>query len=98
MCADVRLTRVRIGWSIPLPGPFRLSGSLGRSRRRRVYHGTLPGWKCWHAHRHPEQARACARREAQRRHRDPGRKAHPLLQPTVRDAVITWRHNRQRRP
>ena len=26
---------MRIGWSIPLPGPFRVSGSVGRSGRRR---------------------------------------------------------------
>ena len=35
---------MRLGWSIPLPGPFRLSGTIWRSKRRRPgYHGTLPG-------------------------------------------------------
>lgn len=98
MRGHVRLTRMRIGWSIPLPGPFRLSGTLWRSgRRRRVYHGTLPGWKCRHRHSRPDLARACAQREAQRRRRDPARKAHPLMQPTVRDAAATWRYNRQQR-
>jgi hypothetical protein len=62
---------MRLGWSIPLPGPFRLGGTIWRSRPRRrrtsVYHGTLPGWKCPHDHRRPDTAQACARREATRR-------------------------------
>ena len=57
----------RLGWSIPLPGPFRLSGTLWRSKRRRGYHGTLPGWKCPHAHSRMDLAVDCARREARRR-------------------------------
>lgn len=61
---------MRLGWSIPLPGPFRLSGTVWRSKRRRkgrVYHGTLPGWKCPHNHTREDTAVACARREARRR-------------------------------
>lgn len=60
---------MRLGWSIPLPGPFRLSGTIWRSRRRRgrVYHGTLPGWQCPHGHRREDTAVACAQREQRRR-------------------------------
>ncbi len=60
---------MRLGWSVPLPGPFRLSGTVWRSRRRRreVWHGTLPGWKCPHDHSRPDLATACASREARRR-------------------------------
>jgi len=62
---------MRLGWSIPLSGPFRLSGTIWRSKRRRhrrrVYHGTLPGWKCPHDHSREYLAIACARREARRR-------------------------------
>lgn len=61
---------MRLGWSIPLPGPFRLSGTIWRSRRRQrlVYHGTLPdGWECPHEHRREDTAIECARREARRR-------------------------------
>lgn len=60
---------MRLGWHIPLPGPFSLSGTLWRSRRRRarVYRGTLPGWRCPHDHRREDTAIECARREARRR-------------------------------
>jgi hypothetical protein len=64
---------MRLGWSIRIFGPVRLSGTLWRSKRRRarrrgrVYHGTLPGWKCAHNHSRPELAQACAQREAARR-------------------------------
>lgn len=63
---------MRLGWSIPLPDPFFLSGTVLRSRRGRhhvrCYHGTLPnGWRCPHSHRRPDTARACANREARRR-------------------------------
>ena len=63
---------MRLGWSIPLPGPFRLSGTIWRSkprrrRRRPVYHGVLPGWKCPHNHSREDLAVACAQREARRR-------------------------------
>ena len=51
----------RLGWSIGLPGPFYLSSG---GRRRRVWHGTLPGWRCWHRHNSPSAATACARRKA----------------------------------
>lgn len=27
---------MRIGWSVPLPGPFRIGGTVWRSKRRRV--------------------------------------------------------------
>jgi hypothetical protein len=57
---------MRLGWSIPLPGPFRLSGTLWRSRPR-GYHGTLPGWQCPHRHQREDLARDCARREQRRR-------------------------------
>jgi hypothetical protein len=64
---------MRLGWSIPLPGPFRLSGTIWRSGRRRrrsrtpVWHGQLPGWQCPHNHTREDTAVACARREARRR-------------------------------
>lgn len=61
---------MRIGWSIPLPGPFRVSGTVWRSKSRRrgkTYHGQLPGWKCPHNHSREDLALACAQREAQRR-------------------------------
>jgi hypothetical protein len=60
---------MRIGWRIPLPGPFSVGGTVWRSkpRRRRGYHGTLPGWKCPHNHSRPDLAEACAQREARRR-------------------------------
>jgi hypothetical protein len=67
---------MRLGWSIPLPGPFRLSGTIWRSKprrrkrhgpARRVYHGSLPGWKCVHNHSREDLAVACAQREAKRR-------------------------------
>lgn len=64
---------MRLGWSVRIFGPLRLSGTLWRSKRRRsrrrgpVYHGTLPGWKCPHNHSRPDLAEACARREAARR-------------------------------
>jgi hypothetical protein len=60
---------VKLGYSIPLPGPFRLFGTVWRSkscrRRRRapVYHGTLPGWSP-HNHTREDLALACARRGA----------------------------------
>lgn len=61
---------VRIYWSLPLPGPFRIGGTVWRSRRRRqVYSGTLPGWECHHEHRTPEAALECAQRESRRRAR-----------------------------
>jgi hypothetical protein len=61
---------MRIGWSIPLGGPFRLSGTVWRSKsRRRGYHGALqnPRWTCPHNHSRPDLAQACAEREARRR-------------------------------
>ncbi len=61
---------MRIGWSIPLGGPFRLTGTVWRSKsRRRGYHGTLqnPRWTCPHNHSRPDLAQACAEREARRR-------------------------------
>jgi hypothetical protein len=70
---------MRLGWSIPLPGPFRLSGTIWRSKRRRrgrrrlVYHGQLPGWKCPHNHSREDLAIACAQREAKRRRAVPRR-------------------------
>jgi hypothetical protein len=62
---------VRLGWRIGLPGPFYLGGTVLRSRSRRprlrVYHGTLPGWKCPHNHTRMDTAVACAQREPRRR-------------------------------
>ena len=67
---------MRLGWSIPLPGPFRLGGTIWRSKPRRrkhrgparpVYHGRLPGWKCPHNHSREDLALECAQREAKRR-------------------------------
>jgi hypothetical protein len=62
---------MRLGWSIPLPGPFRIGGTIWRSGGRRrsrapVWHGTLPGWRCPHNHRREDTARACAQRQARR--------------------------------
>ena len=62
---------MRLGWHIPLPGPFSLSGTIWQSRRRRgpVFRGELPryGWVCPHEHRRQDTALECARREARRR-------------------------------
>jgi hypothetical protein len=60
---------MRLGWRIHLLGPFSVGGTVWRSRRRRgrVYHGTLPGWKCPHSHSRMDLAVACAQREARRR-------------------------------
>jgi len=64
---------MRFGVSVhPLHGPFYLSQTLWRSRRRRrphaqTYHGTLPGWRCPHDHRREDTALECARRERNRR-------------------------------
>jgi len=69
---------VRIGWHIPLPGPFSIGGTVWRSKSRRSrsrtrprtaaarggYHGTLPGWTCPHNHSRPDLAEACAQRYA----------------------------------
>jgi hypothetical protein len=87
---------MRLGWSIGLPGPFRLSGTIWRSRRRRTYRGTLPGWRCRHRHARRDLAVACAQREARRRSGLPAPAGSPWRQPTVRAAVDTWRGNRQR--
>jgi hypothetical protein len=38
---------MRIGWSVPLPGPFRVSGSVRRSRRRRGRSGGTSGCLPW---------------------------------------------------
>jgi hypothetical protein len=56
---------MRLGWRIPLPGPFSVGGTLWRSKPRRrgkTWHGTAPGWRCPHNHRTQEAAQACARR------------------------------------
>lgn len=62
---------MRLGWHIPLGGPFSLSGTIWRSKRRRkrapAFHGTLPGWKCPHNHSRQDLAIACAQREVRRR-------------------------------
>ena len=54
---------MRISWSLPLPGPFRVGGTVWRSGRR-GYHGTLAGWKCPHNHSRMDLAVACANRHA----------------------------------
>lgn len=64
---------MRLGWFVPLPGPFNLGGTLWRSgrhrdRRRQVWHGTLTdGWQCRHDHHREDTAQACAQREQRRR-------------------------------
>lgn len=68
---------MRLGWNIPLPGPFFLSGTIWRSRSRRQhvprYHGTLTdGWKCPHFHLREDTANACAAAELRRRRRAAG--------------------------
>ena len=68
---------MRIGWRIPLPGPFSVSGTVWRSKprrrskpghpaqqRQRGYNGTLQGWTCPHNHSRPDLAVACAQRYA----------------------------------
>jgi hypothetical protein len=60
---------MRIGWHIPLPGPFSIGGTVWRSKRRRQrgIHGKLPGWTCPHDHRRQDTADDCAYKEARRR-------------------------------
>lgn len=62
---------MRIWWSLPLPGPFRVGGTVWRSKsRRRGYHGVhsaLPGWQCPHNHSRLDLATECANQEARRR-------------------------------
>jgi hypothetical protein len=59
---------MRLGWHVHLLGPFSVGGTIWRSRRRRRgYHGTLPGWKCPHNHSRMDLAMACAQREERRR-------------------------------
>jgi hypothetical protein len=61
---------MRLGWRIPLPGPFYLGGTVWRSKRRSrriTYHGELPGWHCPHSHTRPDTAIACANRELRQR-------------------------------
>lgn len=64
---------MRLGWHVHLFGPFSVGGTIWRSKRRRsrrrVYHGTLPGWTCPHNHTRPDTARDCANAEARRRAR-----------------------------
>lgn len=60
------------GWREHVWGPVYMGGTIWRSkprRRGRVYHGTLPGWKCPHDHRREDTAITCAQREARRRTR-----------------------------
>lgn len=60
---------MRLGWRIPLPGPFYLGGTIWQSqyRRRPYYHGRIGKWECPHHHERPDTARACAQREIYRR-------------------------------
>jgi hypothetical protein len=68
---------MRLGWSVGA-GPFRLGGTIWRSKRRgkrrktkrpEPFHGSLPqiGWTCQHNHSRADLAGDCARREARRR-------------------------------
>ena len=60
----------RLSWHVHLLGPFGVGGTIWQSRRRsrrKVYHGTLPGWTCPHNHARDDLAVACAQREARRR-------------------------------
>lgn len=61
---------MRLGWRIPLPGPFYLGGTVWQSQRPRAkrWHGTLPdGWRCPHGHLREDTATECARKEVRRR-------------------------------
>jgi hypothetical protein len=62
---------MRIWWSLPLPGPFRIGGTVWRSKSRRSgFHGVhdlLPGWQCRHNHSRLDLAADCANREYARR-------------------------------
>lgn len=49
---------MRIGWRIPLPGPFYTGGTVWRSKPRRRYK-VLP---CGHAHRTQAAYEQCLRR------------------------------------
>jgi hypothetical protein len=66
---------MRLGWRIPLPGPFYLGGTIWRSRRhsrRPFYTGTLPdGWRCPHRHTREDKAIECRDKELRRRRRTP---------------------------
>jgi hypothetical protein len=71
---------VRLGWSVGF-GPFRLGGTIFRTRRRRkrrraparrVWHGQVTNqgrvvWTCPHNHSRPDLADACSERELKRR-------------------------------
>lgn len=60
---------MRLGWRIPLPGPFFLSGTIWRSRRP-YWYGYMPdGSRCPHHHRRKDTAQACTAREARRARR-----------------------------
>lgn len=68
---------MRIGWRIPLPGPFYVGGTVWRSRqrgRRFWWHGVILDsanhractWQCPHDHRRSDTAYDCAARRASR--------------------------------
>lgn len=62
---------MRIGWRVPLPGPFYLAGTVWRSHKRRAasqyWYGYRPdGSRCPHRHRRPETALECTRTLARR--------------------------------
>lgn len=49
---------MRLGWRVHLIGPFSLSGTVWRSKRRRKY----PVLACGHAHRSREAYEKCVTR------------------------------------
>jgi len=56
---------MRLGWRIPLPGPFYLGGTIWQSHRRPAEYWTAngpDGWKCPHHHRREDTAVECSRR------------------------------------
>lgn len=53
---------MRLGWHIPLPGPFYLAGTIWRSKSRRRY----PVQDCGHAHRTRQAYVECRMRQQRR--------------------------------
>lgn len=50
---------MRLGWRIPLPGPFSLSGTVWRSKRPKPVTRQYKVQSCGHAHRTEQAHREC---------------------------------------
>ena len=53
---------MRLGWSIHLPGPFYVSGTIWRSHHQHGYQRKYPILPCGHAHRSQRTYDECLRR------------------------------------